>query len=426
MERQRQVVQLVTAICALVAVLTSLAASASAYTPPQGLDAYRYTASGHGSANYAETTGGIMCGENTAGTESYNQLVTWSFSNAEASFEGGTLSPVNTGLPPSLEVDPVHGSNISYHINESGSCPSNPNDSPACGTYESTANTFTLPIASAPAQLVGTPGGTITTRLEPCPYMADNPPTPELYVSGPSAPGSDELLRYCTADLAKCNFPSVMQISGSDTRTFCQQGFQTAPDCEPPEQTSEGKDTWQDTSDTWQLTIDAEPLACTTTLGDVQGDVTINGQPATVGMSAGKGDVIATGGGSRVEATNPDGSTLRLGPNSSYTMSQCVGDPTTLHQDIMRVLGHIWGSFSSTLGGELDINIETDNDGNGVRGGVEEIDAAHHKVDVRVDGGHGYLRHGTHTVQIPPGYCSSQTANRAPTPAYRCRPFFKG
>ncbi len=250
----RRAVSLFLVSCGFAMVLSSLAVSRSAAeAQPAGLSAYTFTVSGHGSATYLSTLMRPGSADVPACEERGTETITWSFAATAAL----PISP-GPGLPESLEFFPRNGS-LSDTVTMTGSCPDDANPADGCGTRTSTTNSFTLPVAVTSTAVSVVEDGLGTG--EQCPYQDFGGISDEnaYYVSGPSSAGSG-LTQYCTTGLDTCDFPPVIEISGSSPRTYCEQSIQTPPGCLPPEETSGDTETWNDTSDTWQLTIDATPL----------------------------------------------------------------------------------------------------------------------------------------------------------------------
>ncbi len=78
------------------------------------------------------------------------------------------------------------------------------------------------------------------------------------------------------------------------------------------------------------------------------------GDAPAVGTLINPGQTIATGTGSRLEITLPDGAIYRLGPNSKMTCKSqettSQKPPTTIEDQFHLLLGHVWGAIEEVTG----------------------------------------------------------------------------
>ncbi len=113
-----------------------------------------------------------------------------------------------------------------------------------------------------------------------------------------------------------------------------------------------------------------ERLTVTYTCGENKAYETIQTELKTGDMVLSNGSEVKTGENSRAEFVAPDGTILRMGPNSTMTVdcnAQFNADMDKL--SVKLVLGTIWSSVTKALQGEK-MNIQTSNATAGVRGTI--------------------------------------------------------
>jgi len=80
------------------------------------------------------------------------------------------------------------------------------------------------------------------------------------------------------------------------------------------------------------------------------------------------GSTISTGDNSAVQLQMLDGSIMRVGPNSSFTLGDCNFDDQTSTFNIKDLIGQAWQSVQHALGGDVNYGMSTGNATAGVRG----------------------------------------------------------
>ncbi len=80
------------------------------------------------------------------------------------------------------------------------------------------------------------------------------------------------------------------------------------------------------------------------------------------------GSTITTGDNSAVQLQMLDGSIMRVGPNSSFTLGDCNFDDQSSHLSIKDLMGEAWQSVQHALGGDVNYQMSTGDATAGVRG----------------------------------------------------------
>ena len=96
----------------------------------------------------------------------------------------------------------------------------------------------------------------------------------------------------------------------------------------------------------------------------VEGPVTANQQPLTMGTELHEGDTVATAEGGRVEIALPEGAVIRLGENSRLRL-QAYQPQKAFNAKLF--IGNLWTKVHKLIAGETYL-VETENGVAGVRG----------------------------------------------------------
>lgn len=80
------------------------------------------------------------------------------------------------------------------------------------------------------------------------------------------------------------------------------------------------------------------------------------------------GSNITTGDNSAVQLQMLDGSIMRVGPNSSFTLGDCNFDDQSSHFSVRELMGQAWQSVEHALGGDVNYQMSTGDATAGVRG----------------------------------------------------------
>lgn len=192
----------------------------------------------------------------------------------------------------------------------------------------------------------------------------------------------------------------------------------------------------------WHLSLKPiEPCIAKITFAS-GGDIKVDGEPAyeTIAVEGQpriafrkdvqEGQTIVTGVRTRVELTLADGSSIRIGPESTVNLGSVLcGKPEDRKVSMKLVIGNIWAKLAHSIGGDAQFEVRTSNAACGVRDSEMEVSAdANHLVILRIDEGHGHFRGGRgpskKEVKLEAGFCSSVRPGEPPSAPYRCEPFF--
>lgn len=92
-------------------------------------------------------------------------------------------------------------------------------------------------------------------------------------------------------------------------------------------------------------------------------------KPLKKGQALSEGDAVRTAAGGRMELMLPDGSRLRLGPESTITLNAShLGEGGTRQVSVSLWVGRLWAKVAKKIGGDSSFEVETHNAVAGVRG----------------------------------------------------------
>ncbi|HUJ25449.1 MAG TPA: FecR family protein [Myxococcales bacterium] len=110
----------------------------------------------------------------------------------------------------------------------------------------------------------------------------------------------------------------------------------------------------------------------------VEGPVTANQQPLTMGTELHEGDTVATAEGGRVEIALPEGAVIRLGENSRLRL-QAYQPQKAFNAKLF--IGNLWTKVHKLIAGETYL-VETENGVAGVRGTEFRVEVEQGKPDL--------------------------------------------
>lgn len=156
-----------------------------------------------------------------------------------------------------------------------------------------------------------------------------------------------------------CAFPHVAPAFAIEPAAFLNPdyrgGHDTLPYAAPPEP---------------ECTVTATVLRGTASIekDDVGCGAGRSSSSLSSGDSFGAGASITTGTRSLVELSLPDGSVVRIGPNSTLTVNNAHCEEGDSPFSLRLMLGSMWSKVSPAIGGDTKMLVETENAVTGVRG----------------------------------------------------------